>query len=173
MAANSYFIIGFMGSGKSTLAQLIAQKLNLAVFDLDQLIEKKYNSSIANLFTQFGENAFRQMEHDTLQELINNQNNFVLSTGGGTPCFFSSIELMKNKGKVIYLKASNQTLLNRLLLASDSRPLLAGLNEEEMLHFIDMKLNERNSFYSQADIIVDANKGPNEVAESIFSHIKN
>lgn len=150
------FLIGFMGSGKSTVGKKLANKLNLNFVDMDRDIESKTNTSIAIIFKEKGESYFRNLEREWLNNDI--PNNSVISTGGGTPCFHENLQKMKEKGVVIFLKVKAEILAQRLFNAQSNRPLLAGYqqNKDTLKLFIDQKLNEREHYYHEADIIFDA-----------------
>ena len=144
-----------MGSGKTHWGRLLSAKLQLPFRDLDTLIVEKEQKSIADVFTEKGEEYFRYQEKQTLEELINEEESFVLSCGGGTPCFFNNIELMLKSGKVLWLNTSIDVLKERLLKERMSRPLIRDINEEELRRYIVRKLSERKLYYEQADAMVN------------------
>lgn len=144
-----------MGSGKSVLGRKLANALKHDYYDLDKYIEQKYKMSVNSLFFQFDENIFRNLETKSLEE-ISSKKSFICSLGGGTPCFNSNLKIIKNSGTSIYLKLDAKTLTNRLINSKTKRPLITNLNEEELLYKVEKMLKERESFYSQADIIVEA-----------------
>ena len=149
------FLIGFMGSGKTHWGKLLSAKLQLPFRDLDTLIVEKELKPIADVFTEKGEEYFRYQEKQTLEELINEEESFVLSCGGGTPCFFNNIELMLKSGKVLWLNTSVDVLKERLLKERMSRPLIRDISEEELRRYIVRKLTERKLYYEQADAMVN------------------
>ncbi|HTQ64840.1 MAG TPA: shikimate kinase [Puia sp.] len=149
------FLIGFMGSGKTHWGKLLAEKLHLTFFDLDTVITEKENKTISEIFAEKGEEFFRYLEKDVLEELVNENNDFIISSGGGTPCFFNNIEFMKKNGKVVWLNTSIDTLKQRLLKERTSRPLIRNIGEQELKVYIIRKLGERKLYYEQADLIVN------------------
>lgn len=149
------FLIGFMGSGKTHWGKLLSAKLQLPFRDLDSLIVDKEQKSIADVFSGKGEEYFRYLEMETLEELVGREESFVLSCGGGTPCFFNNIEFMKKCGKVVWLNTSVDVLKGRLLKERMSRPLIKEISDEELKRYIIRKLSERKMYYEQADIIVN------------------
>lgn len=156
-----------MGSGKSTVGKLLAKKLNYTFIDLDQWIEKEEKNTISSIFTERGETAFRELESRYLHQLSILEK-IVISTGGGTPCFHHNLEEMNKQGLTIYLQMPAAALYDRLKKNSDSRPLLKGLKGEELLHFIQHKLAEREVFYSQAKMLVSGiSLDVKKLAESI------
>jgi shikimate kinase len=111
--------------------------------------------SISQYFDLHGEAAFREIERETLHSLYGIKNTIV-ATGGGTPCYDENMEWMNKNGKTVYLKIPPKALLSRLSQKDiDSRPLLKGKSHEELLVFIESKLEERSPFYKQAKIIYD------------------
>jgi shikimate kinase len=145
------FLTGFMGSGKTTIGPSLASQLGYKFIDQDELIEKHYNMSVGEVFAKFGEVKFRETEHEVLVEVVV-ADNLVISTGGGAPCFFNNMEFMNRYGITVYLKAEPVTLMNRLRKLTDSRPLLKGKTEQELMQFITDKLNEREPFYHEAKL---------------------
>lgn len=146
-----------MGSGKTTLAKKLAKKLNHPFLDLDVEIEKRENLTISQIFDQFGETHFRTVEKQVLNELITNVDKFILSVGGGTPCFFDNMKIINDSGTSIYLKYNAGILSSRLFNAKAKRPLIKDLNEEELKAFITDKLTEREPFYEQCQFTLTGN----------------
>lgn len=138
-----------MGSGKTTIGKLLAKKLDLQFIDVDVFIENRYRKSISAIFEERGEEGFRKIERQTLLEIIEFED-FVISTGGGLPCFFNNMDLMNESGITIYLKASVEELVNRLCSGKQNRPLIKGKNPEELKDFVSTNLNKREAFYNKA-----------------------
>lgn len=149
-------ILGYMGSGKTTIAKLLSEKINLKALDLDKIIEERLNLSVKKIFETKGEIYFRKVEHQIFSELISNDESMILSLGGGTPCYAGNHLLLNEDGVTsIYLKASIETLYERLSKAKSERPLLAEMEEEEMKEmkeFIAKHLFDRSFYYNQATI---------------------
>lgn len=158
-----------MGSGKSTIGSYLANQLNLQFIDLDEYIERRENLSIDEIFRVKGEIYFRLQESKYLKEFINNNKDYILSLGGGTPCYGNNIEVLKSSNVVsFYLKASIKTLKDRLQNGKVIRPLIKDLNPNELNEFIGKHLFERTPFYEQAQlkVIVD-----NKTIEQIYCDI--
>lgn len=149
------FLIGFMGSGKTHWGRLLSAKLQLPFRDLDTVIVEKEKKTVAEIFAGKGEEYFRYQEKQTLEEIVAGEESFILSCGGGTPCFFNNIEFMKKSGKVIWLNTSIDVLKERLLKERMSRPLIREVNDEELKRYIIRKLSERRMYYQQADVMVN------------------
>jgi shikimate kinase len=149
------FLIGFMGSGKTHWGKLLAEKLEIPFFDLDSVITQQENKSIAEIFAEKGEEYFRYLEKEVMENLVKNQNEFIVSSGGGTPCFFNNIDFMKKNGRVIWLNTSIEILKQRLLRERTSRPLIRNVGEAELKAYIIRKLSERKMYYEQAHVMVN------------------
>ncbi len=149
------FLTGFMGSGKTTLGAQLARKMKADFIDTDQFIVKKHGKTIVEIFAQDGEDTFRQMEKGALQDIIQLPD-AVIATGGGMPCFFDNMEVMKKAGKTVYLKLSPSAIANRLAAAREKRPLLSGKTDVEILQYITETLSYREKWYTQANFTVDA-----------------
>lgn len=148
------FLIGYMGSGKTTLGKILAEKLELPFVDLDHEIERAMGKNIPAIFDEEGEESFRKSEKEMLGRIIAQNENFVMATGGGTPCYFKNMELMKKSGTTIYLQVSLKELVKRNYNARELRPLLRGMNELELQSFIHDHLRDRISFYKKANITI-------------------
>ena len=144
-----------MGCGKSTIAQTLSKNNGIPFVDLDQYIEKKINLTINAIFEQRGEIYFRKLEHQAFVELLNSSKPLIIGLGGGTPCYANNHELLIGENVVsIYLKASIQTLFDRLSLNKSKRPLIANKSDKELKEFIAMHLFERSFYYNQAQYAV-------------------
>jgi shikimate kinase len=137
-----------MGVGKSFLGRLLAESLSFPFVDLDADIVARSGSSIPAFFHMHGEYAFRQLEAACLRATTT-QPHVVVATGGGTPCFADNMPWMNENGITVFLDATTNTLVERLLPALHERPLLNGLSEQELPSFIESKLAERLPFYRQ------------------------
>ena len=161
--ADKIFLIGFMGSGKTTAGRRLASSLEWDFVDLDELIEKDKGMPVAELFESFGEDWFRIVESETLRR-TGELSNTVISTGGGTPCFFENMNFMIRNGITVYLRMTPENLARRLSRESSGSPLLKGIAKKDLPQFIADKLSEREHWYSMAEIISDT-------AAENFSHL--
>jgi shikimate kinase len=151
------FLIGFMGCGKSTLGRLLADAIGYQFVDTDQLIEEKCGSSVAQIFAEKGENAFRRLERETLENLVKQQR-IVVATGGGMACSQQNIETMNAAGTTIYLQASVENLADWLKVERKKRPLIAQLSDEQLCKYVAETLTEREKFYRQATITIQVDQ---------------
>jgi shikimate kinase len=118
------FIVGFMGSGKSTVGRLVAARLDLPFLDLDAQIVERERTDIATIFAEQGEPAFRELEHDALAGLRDLAPH-VVACGGGVVVDDRNRVLLKDLGRVVYLRVTAEEALARIGSA-EGRPLLAG-----------------------------------------------
>lgn len=149
-----YYIVGYMCAGKSTYARRLANEKHLRFIDLDIEIERRTGCEIRDLFNNLGEEAFRQFEREALLETLN-LDDVVVSCGGGTPCHFDNMELMNKHGITRYLKTPLNTLVHRLNIERDGRPVLADISSEELPKIVEQQLRDREKFYSQAQETVE------------------
>ncbi|HKM04102.1 MAG TPA: shikimate kinase [Lachnospiraceae bacterium] len=143
---NNIILIGFMGSGKSTVGLRLSYKLELTMIDVDKQIEKEQNATISQIFTNYGEEYFRDLESSYLEKIRNNQTRQIISVGGGLPLRKENRALLKEMGQVIYLKASPFTIYSRLE-HDTQRPLLQG---EQPLEKISSMMLKREPIYEEA-----------------------
>ena len=149
--SNKIVLVGYMGVGKSTIGKKLAKKMNLNFLDLDEIIEKKENSTIGDLFRLKGELYFRKLEHELFQTLIESDDDFVLSTGGGTPCYYNNhLLLEKEQLNSVYLEAPVDTIYQRLINEQKQRPVIKDLTIDELKEFIAKHIFERSYFYQKA-----------------------
>ncbi len=158
-----------MGCGKTTFGKKLASSLAYNFFDLDHEIEGQVEQSIAEYFAAHGEASFRELESSVLKSGAYPQDS-VISTGGGTPCFYDNMDWMNANGLTIYLEMPPLALARRLEKGKSKRPLLKDLDEAGLVRFIEGKLAERLPFYSRAKLTVN---GINLNAESIKELIQN
>lgn len=166
------YLIGFMASGKSTTGEELAKKLGYEFVDLDIYIEKKYSKTIKQIFESKGEDHFRILENEALREVSAFEGDIVISAGGGTSCFYNSIDFMNKSGITIYLKMEVADLVARLIDSKTDRPLLWGKTPQELNDYILRVLDERKKYYEKAKITIDAtNFNIDELSATILAAI--
>ncbi|HEX6222891.1 MAG TPA: shikimate kinase [Chryseolinea sp.] len=148
------FLIGLSGSGKTTLGKQLAADLNLPFVDMDWEIEKKEERSVRQIFSEEGEDYFRQVEATVLREWASRTENFVMGTGGGAPCFHGGIEIINQSGLSIFLDVPVEELTTRLSDATD-RPLLNAGDKSERQNKLSVLRTARLPFYAKAHITVE------------------
>ena len=151
------FLIGFMGSGKSHWGHIWALEGGYSFYDLDTEIENAFELPVEQIFEKHGEEKFREMERYHLRKFENSKKSLV-ACGGGAPCFFDNMDWMKQHGTVIYLKATPDYILERVMDETEKRPLLKKVNTSELLFFIQQKLKEREPVYLKADYILEVSQ---------------
>ncbi len=144
------FLIGFMASGKSSVGKKLAKKIGLPFVDLDDYIEEKYNTTIRSLIYNKGMDKFREIEKQSLETIINKNENILISTGGGTSCYFDNMKLMNETGVTIYLEVDIHTLVDRLMHAKKDRPLIWGKSREDLTVYAKDLLGRRQVYYRKA-----------------------
>ncbi|MCX6183056.1 MAG: shikimate kinase [Bacteroidetes bacterium] len=164
------FLIGFMGSGKSTIGKKLAAKLSYDFIDMDALIEEQEGRSISEIFSTDGESYFRALEQKTLMSICTKEK-VVVSTGGGTPCFFDNMEVMNSAGYSVYLKLEVEKIIGRLKNGIEKRPLLANLSPLELQKEIKERLNVREPFYNKAKMIYTSDGSANRDVEKLSNII--
>jgi len=155
MLSKIVYLAGFMATGKSTVGSILANTLGWNFYDLDEVIESKYNFSIKKSFTEKGEDEFRAVENKALAEL-NPEENAIVALGGGTMMNQKNISLMKKKGLIVLFKSSENEIYHRMK-HKINRPLTLDnngdiLGEKELRNKIKELLQSRKKFYEQADI---------------------
>jgi shikimate kinase len=158
-------LTGMPGCGKSYTAKKLSDFFELELYDTDYLIESEYKLSIKHIFSKYGENFFRKAETNTLKKTLN-ENNFVLSTGGGLPCFNKNMELINEKSLSFYLYADVNLLRNRL---SDDkknnviRPLTDKFTEQTLHDYLNKTLHIREKFYKKSKYTVKAQNATEDI----------
>jgi len=149
-------LVGYMGSGKSFWAEKTAKALRVSMIDLDTFLEQQHlKMNVPDFIYTHGELAFRKLERLALQELCSLSEDFVLATGGGTPCYYENMQLLNKHFTTVYLQATINTLYNRLVKEKDQRPLISHITNDTLKEFIAKHLFERRVFYSLANYKVD------------------
>jgi len=148
-------LVGYMGSGKSSVGKLLASKLRVPFYDLDVIIEENEQQSIPELFENKGEIYFRKIENTILKLVLQKEESFVLSLGGGTPCYHNNHEMLLQDDVIsIYLKGNAITLANRLQDEKVKRPLLSAIKENDLIDFINKHLFDRSFYYHQVHHVI-------------------
>lgn len=139
------FLIGFMGAGKSTIAKTLQKELDMELIEMDERIVQEQGMSINDIFAQKGEDGFRDIESQLVID-IGAQENAIVSCGGGVVVRPQNVENMKKSGKIIFLTATPETILERVKNGKD-RPLLNGHMNVE---YISELMEKRRALYEGA-----------------------
>lgn len=146
-----YYLVGYMGCGKSTIAKEIGDKYNVKVIDTDSEIEKLLSMSIKEAFDKYGEDYFRMVETKVLKQITKENDNCIVSCGGGLPCFNNNMEYINTHGISLYIKVPTEEIISRLSkLEIEKRPILI---DKDITTFIPKQLKEREYFYNKSKYI--------------------
>lgn len=147
------YLVGYMGAGKTTAAKRIAKRLGWEMVDTDALFEEKYKISVDDFFQKYDEQLYRKLESEILKntELLENT---VISTGGGTACFFDNMDWMNQHGLTVFMRISPESAVDRVLHSRHKRPLTRGKTEEELMEYVSWHYAQRLPFYERAKITV-------------------
>ncbi len=162
------FLIGFMGTGKTTVANALANKYGLKKIDLDAYIEQKENMSIFDIFETQSEEVFRDKETKHLRHVLRKDYQ-VISLGGGIILRKENIDMIKEKGEIVLLTASPETIEERVR-NDKTRPLLG---ENFDLEYVKQLMSSREEAYHQvADVIIDTdNKSIDQICKEIVESL--
>ena len=164
------FLVGYMGCGKSTLGRKLARRLGLSY----ALVEEREGASVSDVFRYEGEQRFREVEREVLDRVIDEGAVPVVSTGGGLPTWSDNMARMNAAGCTVYLRRSAEQIARRLSpYGRRKRPRLQGLNDEELVAFMERDMAVREPFYAQASLVVDCDRlSDEEVVEYILTRLK-
>jgi shikimate kinase len=157
-------LVGFMGTGKSSVGRLVADVLHFTFLDTDDVITGRAGKTIAEIFAESGEPAFRELERRLTEELTR-RTKTVIATGGGLPADDANLASLKSHALVVCLWASAEKIWERVQ-SQTHRPLL---NEADPQAKIRSLLAAREPFYRQADILVNTEmRSLREVAQQVI-----
>lgn len=164
------FLVGYMGCGKSTIGRKLARTLHLEFVDTDHRIEEREGATVIDIFHYEGEERFRTIEREVLEEVIAIEQASVVSTGGGLPAWSDNMARMNEVGRTIYLKRSAENIASRLSpYGRQKRPRLRGLNDEELVIFMREDMAKRDPYYSQAtQVVACEGKSDEEIIREII-----
>ncbi len=168
------FLVGYMGCGKSTFARKLGRRLGIGVVDTDRAVEEREGASVADIFRYEGEERFRQLEREVLEQVIARNEELIVATGGGLPVWGDNMERMNSAGFTVYLRRSAGQIARRLSpYGRQKRPRLRGLSDDELVGFMSRDIAQREPFYARARCIVDCDRlSDDEAVENILSKIK-
>ena len=157
------FLVGMMGTGKTTIGQLVAEKMNFKFIDTDDWIEKQNAMSVSEIFNSKGEIFFRSQEKAFILDQLPLRS-CVVSCGGGLCIANGMMDLLKSKGTVICLWASDREIIKRIS-KDNLRPLLGHLDPSKQVREI---LQKRSNIYLSSDHVVETDGlNPSQVAHSV------
>ncbi len=143
-----------MAAGKTTVGRKLAAELGYRFLDLDDFFEERYKIDIQTFFGKYGEKLFRSLEHERLMKTFD-MKEVVVATGGGTPCYLDSMEEINKNGTSVYLEMTPKAIASRLETAARKRPLVEGKSGEDLIRYIQEKMEERIPYYKKAQLIIN------------------
>ena len=166
---NNIFLIGFMGAGKSTIARTLQRELGFPLVEMDERIVQEQGMSINDIFAQYGEAHFREIESQLVVDL-GKQEPSIVSCGGGVVVRPENTQNMKKSGRIVLLKASPETIFERVKNSTD-RPILNGHMNVE---YIAELMEKRRVLYEEAaDITIQTDgKTREQICEEIIGKLR-
>lgn len=168
--SRSIFLIGFMGAGKSTIARALQRELGFPLIEMDERIVKEQGMSINDIFAQYGEDHFRDIESQLIVD-ISKEEPSIVSCGGGVVVRPQNTQNMKEIGRIVFLKATPETIYERVKNSTD-RPILNGHMNVE---YIAELMEKRRALYeAAADITIQTDgKTREQICEKIIGKMRN
>ena len=160
------YLIGFMGAGKSTIAGKLAEQTGARRIEMDQLIEVQQGMAITQIFEQYGEEYFRDLETELLRSFVQ-QKNLIVSCGGGSVLRDENADLMKEAGRIVLLTATPETIYQRVK-DSTNRPILNGNMNVEYISGLMEKRRERYETVADIRVATD-DKSETEICEEVLA----
>ena len=163
-------LVGMMGAGKTAIGKMLATSLNRIFIDIDENIEKQYRMKIFDIFEQYGESKFREIEHEEIKK-IDIKSNYIIATGGGAFTFERNYNILNHVGLTVWLNVSQKIIVNRLKKSINNRPLLKNV---EIDKYVSNLMLKRNPLYSKAHLsVISKNESKIEMTNRILINIKN
>jgi shikimate kinase len=167
-AVHNLALVGFMGTGKSSVGQLVAERLHFEFLDTDDCVETRAAKTIAQIFAEDGEAAFRQHECEVVKSLESRRNT-VIATGGGLVTNPDCLASLRTHALIVCLWASPETIWHRVRHQSH-RPLLQTVDPQARIRLL---LAQRNPFYRQADILLNTEwRSPRQIAQIVITQFR-
>jgi len=142
-------LVGFMGAGKSICGRVLARRLGRCFVETDDMIVASEGRSIPEIFATAGEERFRQLEAEMLQDL-RTKTDHVIATGGGLPCREGRMEALRTLGTVVWLDGDFRDLYERARRTGE-RPMLDGRPMAE----VEALYRQRTPYYRRAHLTLD------------------
>lgn len=163
-------LLGVRGCGKTTVGRALSQKLEIPFLELDALIERRADMSLGQVFTIHGEDYYRQLQAECLEEWLAQNGHGILATGGGIVADDTLFERLRSTCRTVWLKATAEDLWNRVLAQGDTRPM--DDHPKAMQQLRDL-LAAREPKYGAADLCLDSSGlSPSQVADAIVEWVE-
>ena len=164
------YLVGLPGSGKTTLGKELADTLGLRFIDLDDAIIAEAGKTIPEIFAHQGEGNFRIMEREVLHSISAIEDDFVMATGGGAPCYHFNMDFMNDHGQTVFLDVSPGDLAIRLMDEGiEKRPLFKSYDHQDLIQEVRDLKDKREEYYNQAAIKIKDNQ---ITVDLIVSHLE-
>ena len=169
---SNVFLIGYRCTGKSTTGKLLASRLDRSFADTDSLLVAEKQTSIKEIVERWGWETFRRFEHEIVKRVCD-RNHQVVATGGGVVLSDDNVKLMKESGKLIWLRATAETISRRMAQDVGTEAFRPALTEKDSIAEVEETLLERESCYQRAmDFSVDTdNRQIEEVCDAVIRHL--
>ncbi|HEY2415195.1 MAG TPA: shikimate kinase [Pirellulaceae bacterium] len=165
------FLVGYRGSGKTTVAAALAQRLGWKWVDADEELERKQNKTIKQIFADDGEAAFRDYEAAILSQIATGDQQ-IIALGGGVVLREANRNLLKERGKAVWLKAPAEVLLERINADATTAERRPNLTAQGGIAEIRTLLAQREPLYAAvADLEVEARSPPADIADTIVAEL--
>lgn len=163
-------LLGVRGCGKTTVGRALSQKLEIPFLELDALIERRADMSLGQIFTIHGEEYYRQLQAESLEEWLAQNGHGILATGGGIVSDDSLFDRLRSTCRTVWLKATAEDLWNRVLAQGDTRPMD---DHPKAMQQLRQLLDAREPRYASADLTVDSSGlTPDQVADAIVEWVE-
>jgi shikimate kinase len=170
---DNLFLIGYRCTGKSSVGNLLAAALSRMFVDTDSLVASQKGMSIREIVTSRGWKVFRRFEHTVLNQVCTADQQ-VVATGGGIVLDADNVNLMKGSGRIIWLRASPETIKARMVKDEDSVAVRPALTSTDSISEIEETLAKRIPLYKNAmDFLVDTDhREIDEICGVIMKNLK-
>lgn len=167
--------------GKSTIGRLVAERLGLTFVDTDLFVESRYHASISSMVACCGIDKFRKRERVALLELLQEEEDTLIATGGGLPIWEDNMDQMLAHGLVVYLRSPLDLLAERLYTVRATRPAVAEKTRSEVRDYLEAISEKREPYYSRAHVVVpighlrsaeEEREAAEQVIEAIRHHME-
>lgn len=148
---NKFFLIGMPAAGKTTAGKFISNNTNLELIDLDSEIEKYCGKKIKDIFHEYGEEYFRKIENNLLINIIKINDRFILSLGGGTPCYKNNMDVIKKSGISFFIDRDLEFIIKKVR-KNKKRPMFYGI--EDIKDYLKKMYASRKKFYNRSNFTV-------------------
>jgi XRE family aerobic/anaerobic benzoate catabolism transcriptional regulator len=167
---NRIALIGLRGAGKSTLGRKLAEHLGVPFVELNEEIQREAGVPMGEIFSLYGDNAYRRLERRCLERVLERNDRAVISTGGGLVTEPATYELLRNACFTVWVKASPEEHMQRVIAQGDLRPMQG---REEAMADLRRILAERSELYGLADAVIDTSNKTVDASQEELQNMYN